>query len=457
MALSSKPIFAKAKEILESQTLNVTDLAKVAGAVGAMANGVLSVELQNDLPPADISKGKLIYIKENDSYTVSNGIQWTTPEQLPIETIPPFLPAPCGEAWAWGYALQGGLGVGCTVERNTPVKVLGGFTDWCKLSFGPQHSAGVKADGTLWTWGDNWAYQTGTGTNTTDVLSPTQIPGTDWVDVAAHPLFSTFAIKSDGTMWAAGIPDWPNVVYQTTFAQQPGDDWAKVFTATSSDVNGCNMFALKNTGTLWARGLNLCGSLGVGDVACRSTFTEVAGGFTDWCTAAVGIRHTAALRTNGTMWSWGNSLAGVVGDGTFENRSSPVEVLSGFTDWCDVSAGGTITYPVTMAIRENGTLWGIGSNNFDQFAFAGFYGSPMPAYTSCNNWAKIALGEGFALGIQHDGSLWSWGLSDFGQLGVGITGSTATKTSPMQITAAGFGWSFVTAGALSAAAIKNIN
>jgi alpha-tubulin suppressor-like RCC1 family protein len=65
----------------------------------------------------------------------------------------------------------------------------------------------------------------------------------------------------------------------------------------------------------------------------------VIGGFTDWCQLSAGGQHSLGVRTNGTAWAWGNNTSGQLGDGTIVSKSSPVLVLGGFTDWCQVSAG----------------------------------------------------------------------------------------------------------------------
>jgi alpha-tubulin suppressor-like RCC1 family protein len=88
----------------------------------------------------------------------------------------------------------------------------------------------------------------------------------------------------------------------------------------------------------------------------------VVGGFTDWVQISAGRIHTSAIRANGTAWGWGSNISGRLGDGTVTNRSSPVSVVGGFTDWVQISAG-TGSAGTTAAIRANGTAWTWGLNS----------------------------------------------------------------------------------------------
>ena len=91
-------------------------------------------------------------------------------------------------------------------------------------------------------------------------------------------------------------------------------------------------------GYVWAWGAS--GRLGDNTQTNRSSPVLVAGGFTNWCQASAGDSHSLGVRGNGTLWAWGGSGCGRLGDGTITDRLSPVLVAGGFTDWCQVSASG---------------------------------------------------------------------------------------------------------------------
>ena len=98
---------------------------------------------------------------------------------------------------------------------------------------------------------------------------------------------------------------------------------------------------LRQNSTLWVWGLNTCGRLGDGTTTSRLSPVSVVGGFTDWCQVSGGSAHSLGVRQNGTAWAWGCNGSGRLGDGTLTNRSSPVSVVGGFTDWCQISAGSS--------------------------------------------------------------------------------------------------------------------
>ena len=108
-----------------------------------------------------------------------------------------------GKLYAWGRNADGQLGDGTITDKSTPVQI-GSLTNWKQVSTGGRHCAGIKTDGTLWTWGYNSFYgQLGDGTTVTK-SSPVQIGSlTDWKQVVCG-YNSTLCIKTDGTLWAWG-------------------------------------------------------------------------------------------------------------------------------------------------------------------------------------------------------------------------------------------------------------
>ena len=124
--------------------------------------------------------------------------------------------------------------------------------------------------------------------------------------------------------------------------------------------------AIKTDGTLWAWGLNTDGQLGLNNIAHRSSPVQV-GSLTDWKLVAAGSYFAVAIKTDGTLWSWGRGTAiaplgaGALGLGNTAHRSSPVQVGS-LTDWKQVSAGAYHT----RAIKTDGTLWTWGDNTSGQ-------------------------------------------------------------------------------------------
>ncbi len=191
------------------------------------------------------------------------------------------------------------------------------------------------------------------------------------------------------------------------------------------------ILALKVDGTLWAWGNNNHGQLGLSNITSRYAPTQV-GNLADW--AYIGnsnyAGHSAAIKTDGTLWTWGYNIAGQLGlgtSGTSADKSSPVQVGS-LTDWAKVSGGDRFT----AAIKTDGTLWTWGTNSQYQLGDstpAAGRSSPVQV-GSLTNWKDIACGDQHTLAIKTDGTLWAWGRNSFGQLG---DGTVTWKSSPVQI------------------------
>jgi alpha-tubulin suppressor-like RCC1 family protein len=113
-------------------------------------------------------------------------------------------------------------------------------------------------------------------------------------------------------------------------------------------MSGPTALAVKTNGTLWGWGSQgFGGTIGDGTVTNRSSPVSVVGGFTDWCQVSTGTGTTVGIRTNGTIWAWGCNQHGQLGDNTLVDRSSPVSVVGGFTTWKRVSSSG----PRIMGIK----------------------------------------------------------------------------------------------------------
>jgi alpha-tubulin suppressor-like RCC1 family protein len=100
------------------------------------------------------------------------------------------------------------------------------------------------------------------------------------------------------------------------------------------------MAAIKNDGTLWTWGYNVGGRLGDGSTTGRSSPQTVAGGGTNWDHISCGYFHMAGIKTDGSLWTWGINQTGQLATGDTTGRSSPGQVRGGMTDWTQVSAGG---------------------------------------------------------------------------------------------------------------------
>ena len=113
-------------------------------------------------------------------------------------------------------------------------------------------------------------------------------------------------------------------------------------------MNACSALGNANTATaLWSWGYNSVGRLGDGTTVNRCSPGTTWGSYTTWCQVFVACCHVAAIKTDGTLWTWGYNGQGRLGDGTTVSRCSPGTVAGGGTTWCQVSGGGCTTVAIT--------------------------------------------------------------------------------------------------------------
>jgi len=142
-----------------------------------------------------------------------------------------------------------------------------------------------------------------------------------------------------------------------------------------------------------------------------------------------------AVTTGGTLWTWGWGIYGGLGDGTggnyaaAEKRTNPVQIGS-LTTWASVGGGGSYA---GAAIKTDGTLWTWGSGGFGQLGHGNETSLSSPVQVgSLTDWETIQLG-GSANALKTDGTIWSWGYNAYGQLGDGTSGEANYKSSPVQV------------------------
>ena len=341
-------------------------------------------------------------------------------------TVGPALPF--GAIYTWGEGADGRLGLDDSIDRSSPVQV-GALTTWSQSSAGNEQTTAVKTDNSLWTWGNNSAGQQGNESRT-NVSSPIQVGAlTTWAQVSTGIANFFMAVKTDGTMWACGQGLYGRL---GTNSQTPRSspvqvtnqsNWAQV---SAGERHGA---AIKTTGTLWTWGDNAHGKLGLSTdpTVDRSSPTQV-GALVNWSQVVAGRYHTAAIKTDGTLWTWGDNAYGQLGlnTPTGEDRSSPVQV-GALTNWSQVSASSSST----AAVKTDGTLWiwGSGANGKQGQNNTTTYSSPVQI-GSLNTWAQVSCGFFHTAAVKTDGTLWTWGDNVRGQLGNDLM---TDVSSPIQI------------------------
>jgi alpha-tubulin suppressor-like RCC1 family protein len=381
-----------------------------------------------------------------------------------------------GTVWTWGLNYLGQLGDGTTTDRSTPVQVLGpggsGFLTGVKaIAAGGAFTLALKQDGAVWTWGWNSSGQLGDGT-TIDRSTPVQVVGPGGIGflinvtaLAAGDEY-TVALKQDGSVWA-----WGN-----SYQGQLGDGWINVSSVaqfasgvsgvTAVAARGAHNVALKQDGTVWTWGANENGQLGDGTTFDRNPPVQVLGpggiGFLiNVTTLAAGGAFTVALKQDGTVWTWGANDFGQLGDGTTTGRSTPVQVVgpggSGFLTGVKAIAAGR---DQTVALKQDGTVWTWGANENGQLGDGTTTDRSTPVQVVgpggigfLINVTALAAGGAFTVALKQDGTVWTWGANDFGQLG---DGTTFAHSTPVQVLGPGGSGFLTNVTALAAGDIHTV-
>jgi alpha-tubulin suppressor-like RCC1 family protein len=340
------------------------------------------------------------------------------------------------QLWGWGQNDNGVLGQNNIVKYSSPVQVPG--TNWETFAMSGDsgnHSLAIKSDGTLWAWGYNNQAQLGLN-NRTSYSSPVQVPGTTWNSVVAAKGSLSFATKTDGTLWSWGYNGQGQLGLNTNTrvsspTQIPGtwDTGDKKYSASSNAAA-----AIKADGTLWVWGRQYYGSLGLNQGSASETYSsspaQIPG--TTWRYVNMGTSAMTAIKTDGTFWAWGTNSWGGLGQNNRTHRSSPVQVPG--TTWAVL--GGTASSG-TIATKTDGTIWswgtdhskgGLGQNNEIEYSSPVQIGSDTTWSTDVSDITRST--EGVSLAIKTDGTLWTWGYNNQGQLG---NNATANQSSPVQI------------------------
>lgn len=307
-------------------------------------------------------------------------------------------------------------------------------------------TSAVKMDGTLWGWGNNQYGQLGNGTVNQANFTPVQIGNeADWSSVAVSDR-NTFGIKTDGTLWAwgnnlAGQMGIPNLS-ETTVPVQVGTDtdWLTVSAATTHTL------AIKSNGTLWAWGNNSYGQLGNGTNIPQSYPVQISS--SNWLSVSAGNSRSHAIKADGTLWAWGYNFSGALGDGTSVfSRNSPVQIGIGLWQSVDNRSNDHV-----LGIKADGTLWAWGKSSYGALGNGSNEGSNLPIQIGNDTWRQVSVGVEHSLAIKLDGTLWSWGKGNFGELGTGTT--NITNNVPLQVGTAN-DWSDVKGAFGHSMAFKN--
>ena len=336
---------------------------------------------------------------------------------------------PTPKLFSWGRNTYGQIGIGNIISYSSP-KQVGSLTNWITLATTYYSGLATKTDGTLWSWGRNNFGQLGLG-STTDYSSPKQVGSlTNWQTVyGSQDNYDQFvlAIKTDGSLWSWGGNGSGQLGLGNSTKYSSPKQVGSLTNCLKISAGQYHVLATKTDGTLWSWGDNTTyGALGLGNRTNYSSPKQI-GALTTWSTIAAGYAISAAIKSDGTLWTWGRGASfGATGHNNLTNYSSPVQVGS-LTNWANISIG----FFQMIAIKTDGTLWSWGANNLGQLGLGNttYYSSPKQI-GALTNWSSTSCGNYHVLSIKTDGTLWSWGNNNYGQLGIN---NITQYSSPKQV------------------------
>ncbi len=357
--------------------------------------------------------------------TIDSGLTWNAYEIFNADPQPNTL-------WTWGdnSGDTGMLGLNDIVQRSSPTQVSG--TTWVRGDMKSALGAAIKTDSTLWVWGRNHRGQLGLNQPGENVSSPTQVPGTTWSSVNCGENGQTFSVKTDGTLWICGRNNYGqaglNNLTQYSSPMQIGTD--TTWTSEYAKMGGSSATALKTDGTLWSWGYNANGCLGhniaEGPTGRRSSPTQI-GTDSTWSKIDMQQGSVGAIKTDGTLWVWGDNEYGQLGLNTpdSDDRSSPAQIPG--TTWISISINHN-----TVGRKSDGTLWAWGTGLEGALGQNDRAHLSSPTQVPGTTWNQADVYFQGMLSTKTDGTLWMWGNNEMGELGLNQPDSVKIS-SPTQV------------------------
>ena len=344
-----------------------------------------------------------------------------------------------GSLWACGYNNYGQLGLGNTTTYNTFTQVTTNVNNDVKqIACGYSYTFILKNDGSIWSCGYNSDGQLGINdaNNKTTFTQVTTNINNDVKQISCG-YSHTFILKNDGSIWSCGFSYYGQLGLGDT-------SYINTFTQVTTNINNdveqiaCGRdctFILKNDGSVWSCGYNYYGQLGLNDFDNRTTFTQVTTNINnDVKFVACGAYHSFILKNDDSVWSCGANGSGQLGLNNTNIKTTFTQVTTNINnDVKQISCG----YNHTFISKNDGSIWSCGYN--EHYGQLGLGTSDATAHstftqvtTNINNDVRqIACGTYHTFILKNDGSVWSCGNNERGQLGLGTSDTNAHSTFTM--------------------------
>ena len=234
-----------------------------------------------------------------------------------------------GSLWTWGEAK---LADGTQLSPILPVRI-GHDTDWAAIAALEDASYGIKHKGTLWEVSTGWLHPLG------DSPKPCMEDG--WWKLLSEGSLGVLALRGDGSLWRN--VESLETIGQHYWVQVDKEDYKGRWTCAAGGMT--NVLGLTADGSLWTKRCDP-------DGRPAGPPMQMVGAPHEWRGVGCGGWHVVAVKSDGTLWAWGSNKYGQLGDGTTNSASMPVRIGTAH-DW--VWAGASLTYSV--ALKADGSLW----------------------------------------------------------------------------------------------------
>jgi alpha-tubulin suppressor-like RCC1 family protein len=351
-----------------------------------------------------------------------------------------------GKVWATG-SNGGQLGLGNYNNQNSFQSVtISGLTSGVKITSiaaGSGYSFALDSNGKVWASGGNGAGQLGLG-NTSSQTSFQLVtikdlsPNATIVSISAGD-FHSIILDSNGKIWASGYNyhgqlGLGNYNDQNSFQSVTIPDLSPNATIVSIAAGMYYSLALDSNGKIWATGNNGEGQLGLGNTNSQKSFQAVTiKGLSPNATIvsiAAGYEHSLALDSDGKVWATGSNNVGELGFGNpdwgvHETSFKPVTISGLLSSAKITSIAAGISH--SFALDSNGKVWASGENYRGQLGLGNasnqseFQLVTIPDLVPNAKTVSIAAGGDHSFALDGEGILWTTGLNDAGQLGLGDT------------------------------------
>ena len=388
-----------------------------------------------------------------------------------------------GSVWGVGNNANRQVAPDSNVDRIARPAHIQGLSNIKAISAGNGYAMAIKDDGTVYIWGD---YRYKTNNN----LKPTQakyLSDIDKIFALNHYAFAmdtsgeafefkgiytvtndvdsidkaiavvesnsrVYAARQDGTLWTWSIyrndirqVEGVSNIVQLSMNKGSGilaldadgtlwqcdDTTLKVSKISNIDKvtkissGTAHLAAIREDGSVWTWGDNSKGQLGNGGALFYKTPVKLEA-ISNVKAAAATKEYSVILKNDGTVWTFGSNKNGVLGDGTYTDKYAPIQV-QGLTDIEKISASATHV----LALKEDGTVWAWGSNDSGQLGDGTYTNRLTPVQVkNIKNVADIAALNQFSIVLLKNGNVWTWGNSGYG---VESDKVKIDRTLPMQV------------------------